>query len=386
LPLAASGVPACVTTYFQSPISGTADSDTGEGVVAAALRARVHLGINIATPCPRCGGAGLSIGDVSTCQGGPHNGDACTVEAISPDFGGVSADCPPDVTANVSGVGLNINFQEVTTGTTAATATLQCGFPFDGLHPSTGNGACLNDFSACATNDDCTGATCGLYCHCGFCDAGMGAGPNPDLPCFSDANCPAGSTCGSDPQAANKSQAQPNGCESLVCGEVTPEECCKAGDPGCSTPTGLDGECNGNPTTCSSNNDCVTGGNGNECILSPRACFDATISRTGTPAPLGSYCIDDPAVDSCTTNADCGIGDCVPDTSEPTTAALFCIPATASTAINSAAGTPGPGAISFRTALISCRCGDGVIGCDEQCDDGNMVSGDGCDKACRNEP
>jgi len=27
-------------------------------------------------------------------------------------------------------------------------------------------------------------------------------------------------------------------------------------------------------------------------------------------------------------------------------------------------------------------CGDGIVQSDEQCDDGNMVSGDGCSAAC----
>jgi cysteine-rich repeat protein len=261
---------------------------------------------------------------------------------------------------------------------------LPCGPPFDTFHPANGSGICLDDFSSCNSNDDCAAADCGLYCHCGFCDAG--SGPDPDQPCFGDQDCDAGSTCASDPSDSNLSQAQPNGCESLVCGEVTPEECCTVDDgAACANPTSLDGECNGNPNTCASNSECSLNGNGDECIFTPRPCFDSTIARQGVASPLGNYCVDDPLVAECNNNSDCAIGECVPDSSEPTTAALFCIPATASPAITSAAGTPGPGAIEFRTALISCRCGDDVVGCDEECDDGNNANGDGCDQACRME-
>jgi len=78
-------------------------------------------------------------------------------------------------------------------------------------------------------------------------------------------------------------------------------------------------------------------------------------------------------------------GSCVPDTSEPETVALFCVPKTTSAAINAAGGIPGPGAITFNSVIIACRCGDGHVGCSEQCDDGNNINGDGCDQACRTE-
>jgi cysteine-rich repeat protein len=95
--------------------------------------------------------------------------------------------------------------------------------------------------------------------------------------------------------------------------------------------------------------------------------------------------VDDPAVDTCTSNADCGTGACVDDTAKPSTVALFCVPKTASGAINAAGGIPGPGAITFKGVVFACRCGDGVKGCDEQCDDSNNTNGDGCDQACRTE-
>jgi cysteine-rich repeat protein len=72
----------------------------------------------------------------------------------------------------------------------------------------------------------------------------------------------------------------------------------------------------------------------------------------------------------------------VPDSSEPTTVALFCVPPTASTSINAAGGIPGPGAITFKSAIISYRCGNGVTEGIEECDDGNNANGDGCNEIC----
>lgn len=383
LPLAASGVPICVVTYFQEQLTGTADYVTGAVVGAALLRSRVYLGINLDTPCPRCGASsGLNVGDTATCEGGRNNGLACTVEAISPDFDGVSSDCPPDPTASVAGQGLSIRAREITTGTVSQTANRVCGSPFDGFHPSSGTAACLDDFSACSSNVDCPDSVCGVYCHCGFCDHGDGV--DPSEPCFDDIDCNGG-TCSSNPGDILESQENANACQSLICGEVNPDECCVAGEEGCSAPTGMIGECNETPASCSNDGQCVVGGNGDTCILSATSCFETTITRSGTASPLGSYCVDDPLTAACTSNADCAAGACVPDTAEPRLAALYCIPAVGSSAINSAAGWPGPAAIELQSAVIVCRCGDAVIGCNEDCDDGNNSNGDGCDATCRPE-
>jgi cysteine-rich repeat protein len=37
-------------------------------------------------------------------------------------------------------------------------------------------------------------------------------------------------------------------------------------------------------------------------------------------------------------------------------------------------------------AVLTCPCGDGEVGCNEECDDGNSTGGDGCDDTCRLEP
>jgi len=409
LPLNAGGTPTCVTTFFADDITGTADAKTGEGDIAANLRSRVHLGISIDQPCPRCGALGqqpaLAIGDTFTCESGPQDGQPCTVEAISSVWGGLSSDCPPAATANVSGQGLVINFSKVTTGTVTKDAVLPCA-DFPSLHPSGGGAVCLDDFSACSSNADCTRCVgdpathctsdadcggngpcaeapsqpiaCGIYCHCGFCNG------DPDKPCFADDECAAGETCSA---TAGPSQSNANSCKNFVCGLTEPESCCTAADgAACTNPTGTQSECSIlTYITCSTNADCPAGAG--VCNIFPTPCFENQITREGVPSPLGSYCAEDPDnAAPCTSNADCAKGACEPDTSRPSTAALFCIPPTASPSVNDAGGIPGPGAILFDAALRMCRCGNAELECDEQCDDGNNTNGDGCDEACRLEP
>jgi hypothetical protein len=407
LPLSAEGTPTCVTTYFQEDIAGTADTATGGIEVSAFLRSRVQLGIQLAKPCPRCGTLAQNpqVGDVFTCDGGPRNGATCTVGAVSPDFGGTSFDCPPDSQSNVSGVGLAINFASISTGTRSRDAIIPCGGSLAALHPDNGGGVCLDTFEACTTNADClrcTGApttacasngdctgngpcaaapeqpiSCGVYCHCGFCDG------DPDAPCNADSDCDVGETCAQGSGASQ--QLQGNKCTDLTCGLGGAEQCCSNDDPSCANPTAKVGECTLQPfRSCNSNADCLSQ-NAGACTLFDRPCFENRIERTGSPAPLGSYCIDDPTVAQCCSNDDCTAGDCIEDASEPTTVALFCIPATASASINAAGGIPGPGAISFNAVVLSYRCGNNIQEGIEQCDDGNNVNGDGCDEICRSD-
>lgn len=410
LPLSSGGTPVCVISLFDGPLTGTANSSTGEAVVTSNLRSRVFLGISIDKPCPRCGGVGQNpeIGDNFTCDGGPNNGQACTVEGVSVDFGGTSSDCPPDLGANVSGSGLAIRFSEVTTGTSTKTAQLPCAaFGFRGnptvpgsnpkcldkAGPSdpvcTSNADCTrctgNPTITCASNADCTGngtcaeapdqpVTCGFWCNCGFCDN------NPSLPCFENGDCPDGQVCqqgtgtGTQPNAP---QQRPNECsnDKFICGGQQEELCA----------TSTQGTCSDKPYyTCSSDGDCV-GFDAGTCVIEFKPCFEPRITRTGVPSPLGTYCAFENK--TCTGNADCtGEGDfCADDSSRPQTVALFCVPATSSQTVNSAGGITGPGAVRLNSFMEVCRCGDSKIGCDEDCDDGNTTNGDGCSDLCQDE-
>ena len=145
-----------------------------------------------------------------TCQGGQNPGASCRVDGVSVDFGGTSSDCPPTLDGNISGSGLAIRFQQLTTGTTTKTAALPCkgiGTTANPLNPGTnpkcvdrtGSGdpvctsnadckRCTEDVTiSCTSNGDCTGngtcaeapdqpITCGYWCNCGFCNQ------NPSLP------------------------------------------------------------------------------------------------------------------------------------------------------------------------------------------------------------
>ncbi len=408
LPLSAGGTPVCVTTIFASSITGTADAATGEGSASAFLRSRVHLGEVGTSPCPRCGQVNENpvVGDTFTCDFGPNNAQACTVDAVSPDFGGVSFQCPPDAADNVSGAGLAIIFDNVTTGTVAKQTGVACAFPLSTQHPSSGNPlTCLDDFSPCTTNADCARCsnnlqtacdgnadcsgggtcavapdqpvTCGIFCHCGYCE------DDANQPCFSDADCAPGDTCAAGVTVLR--QGAPNACDTLLCGEKTQDECCPSNDATCiNGGTPLIGECSlSSFRQCNSNTDCA-GTNSGTCVFGPRPCFDLRIERSGTPGPLERVCVDQSGRPDCMTNSDCTTGGCT-DIAEPVSAGLFCIPPTANDAINTAGGIPGPGAIRFNSFILVCRCGDSEIGCDEQCDDGNTTNGDGCNESCQTE-
>jgi len=403
LPLSSGGVPACVVTYFDGSISGTADAGTGNGVMSAKLRSRVFLGDVIDRPCPRCGTPAQNpqVGQTFTCEKGQTPGAACTVEGVSPEFGGVSHDCAPSLGSNVSGVGLAIRFSEVTTGTTTKTAQLPCANFAVSSNPLKGTGKCTDTKTACTTNADCmrcdgdptiacTGnadcgsagacaeapdqpVSCGYWCQCGFCN------DNPDSPCFQDSDCAIGETCKSGTGTGtlpNTPQQKPNDCstDKFICGMMDSEKCAQSLLGSCSLKSFL---------SCSDDATCA-GNDAGECIIDSRPCFESRISRTGTPSPLGKYCSNTLA--ACTSNTDCGAGGtCKNDTSVPRTVALFCVPQSQSQPINNAGGITGPGAVSVNGFVQVCRCGDGTKGCDEQCDDGNTTNGDGCDDYCQNE-
>jgi Cys-rich repeat protein len=371
LPIDAAGVQVCFTSYFDQDVSGTIDLGTGEATVSTVLRSRVHLKVPFGLACPTCGRLDQNpeVGDVFTCGGGPNDGAACTVDAVSATFGGVSYGCPPDRSANVAGLGLPMRLDELTTGVTSRTAVLPCQPPLN-FHPANGNGFCLNHGdTSCTSNADCAafGGTCGLYCHCGYCDGDV------DLPCFSDAQCPEGTSCEAGvPDTTALPQDRPNPCSTLVCGAEQGPERCDSGTPSvgrCSLLRYRD---------CMRNSDCSAVEAG-DCIVSPRPCFENTITRQGISSSLGRHCVDNPVIGPCAANADCGVGDCEDDTAAPTAVALFCVPPPTSAGVSYALGLTGPAALELESVVRMCRCGDGVIGCDEDCEVGDDSA---CPAAC----
>ncbi|HIF64614.1 MAG TPA: hypothetical protein EYQ35_10750, partial [candidate division UBP10 bacterium] len=292
LPLSSGGVPVCVTTYFSDDIVGTANPSTGQGEATASLRSRVHLGLTSDQPCPRCGhlNDNPEVGDNFLCDGGPHDGLACTVGGFSPKFGGVSFDCPPDVTSNVSGQGLAIIFPRVTTRTDSQTAEISCTPPYN--HGGFFSGKCthdpLNASINCTTDTECQAlhpkSTCGFNCHCGFCATASAPQGDPDQPCFNDGQClEVGSSCiqGTGSVPANAAQVSPNACGVGFCGNDVTEECHDKTQGTCSDRTYL---------SCTNDSSCIAQGAGT-CVIVQKPCFEGTITREGVASPVGSHCM-----------------------------------------------------------------------------------------------
>ena len=417
IPLAATGTPICVTSLLAGDATGTLDPADGHSDVSMSMRWRVHLGITLEAPCPRCGAPGddPQPGQTFVCdgQGSPNDGQSCTVDAVHPLFGGTSFDCPPHAGANVSVSGVAVLGRRVTTRTATQQAVLPCAFPLSQAHPDSVAAVCMDDFSQCSTNSDCLRCTndlspcggntdcavgascaaapdqpvsCGVYCHCGYCDQ------DPDAPCFTDDDCSAGQSCapgagGSEPMQ----QVQHNGCANLICGETALEECCS--DSGCMNSTvfgttALVGQCSLAPyRECANDSQCSVTGSG-VCEFAPRECFGGRIQRTGRSSAPGLACIDDAGTPACTTNADCSSGECSGVCASPTYVALSCMPPTASAAVNAAFGIPGPVALHFNgvgRAGETAICGNSITEIGESCDDGNVTGGDGCNSECQDE-
>ena len=380
-PVSSGGTPVCFTPVFRESPTGTGDMLSGEFHWNTDLQPRNALGITISQPCPRCGApsADLAVGQQYTCEGGQFPGAGCTVDGVSNLFGGTSYDCPAVFSSSTSGWALSLPLRDITTATTTRTAQLPCAnfsFKSNPLNAPANPGKCLDNSAACSSNADCRRCggdsevacsqdsdcsndsgpcaeapdqpvTCGYWCHCGFCDG------NGSQPCLQTSDCSAGQTCQVGPgigNAQNAPQQRPNDCsfDKFICGQLEQEQC------------GLtqQGKCSLQPyRVCASDTACVSNDAGT-CVFEPRSCFEPRITRAGSPSPLASYCaLLEGSV--CTTNADCPVeGDhCVADTSEATSVALTCMPATASSAINAAGGITGPAALTLRTRVEIHRAG-----------------------------
>jgi cysteine-rich repeat protein len=378
LPLSSGGIPLCVQNQIDAPFSGTIDLATGEISLSLVLRWRIALGEDTAMPCTSCGlpQDDPKLGDQFTCIGGIFNGNSCRVDAVHPMFGGLSFDCGFYVPLSVYGGDQIVRLNELTTATVTRTAELPCSN--SSFKPSN---KCIDDFSVCATNADCTRCsddptikctsngdcgeagfcaeapdqpiTCNHMCHCGFCDG------DATLPCFGNVDCPNGSTCmagtGSE-TSAKAPQAKPNDCaqDKNVCGLTSAGECTNTTEGTCSGKPYL--RCTAGSSTCEANE-------AGTCVLAPRSCFGTAVTEVGE-AEAGH----DGTVSS-------------------TLVALACVPATGSPSTNSVAGITGPLAVRWNTKVTPCPiCGNGAVNnpC-ETCDDGNTVDGDGCSRSCENQ-
>jgi hypothetical protein len=174
LPAVLSSTPTCVVTEIVSPITGNADTGTGDANLILDSAATVFLGITQSQPCPVC--------TASVCFGGQRDGEACTGnDGTSPSFGGTSLDCPPALIQNISGSGLALTLN-VSSAPAPLPSTLDC----TALPPGTMDcpcAVCSGDVTiACNSDTDCSAAAAGT---CSTHGSGVATLPNS----CSDFNC-----------------------------------------------------------------------------------------------------------------------------------------------------------------------------------------------------
>jgi hypothetical protein len=400
--------PLCLLTHFEGAASGSYDAATGDVSISGTLRRRMFIGDTMDRPCPRCGAPvdDPQPGEQFVCVGGARNGQPCTVEGVTPFFGGTSSDCAPSPGA-VLGTGFVLRLNELASDPSARTAKLPCasfgltGNPtVPGSNPKcTDNSAgpvcasnadckrCTGDpTEACTSNTDCTGVgtcaeapdqpvTCGYWCHCGFCNN------DGTKPCFESSDCADGQTCQKGTGgvgASNYPQQRPNDCNQdfYICGTDAEERC----------DTTLDGSCTLAPyRDCETNADCEIF-NAGTCTIEDRSCFEPRISRSGDSTPLGKQCAFEEK--SCTTNADCaGGGDfCVADVSRADMVGVYCLSGSTSSSVNGVVGLPGPGVLSLDAFVKVCRCEGSEPACEsvcgasvEECGNGEVEGDEACD-------
>ena len=333
LPLSSGGVSVCVVNIFTEDVVGTTDLATGAGSVRLRQDSTTHLGPSIQQPCPVCGGfcsgppsgTGPGVRTLCTtdadcvnpafcvhdlvCSYGPKVDQKCRANnpfgGTTEFFGNPSVDCPP--APNPLGT-IDILFNPATTGSTTATANIDCG-----TNGYTGK-ACIggaNDKRPCTTVGDCPGGLCNEQCYCGggaqkpnACDTACLGGSNDAAPCADDTECPGGFCHLADCRL------------NLGDTDSTAEGICSAGP--------VDGTCSIHSfRTCNGNSDCQPPlctfcGLAETCSFNNRQCFtNGTYTRAGTPG-----------------------------TPDRISAATFCIAPTSSPSVNNVAGLPGPGAIT----------------------------------------
>ena len=266
LPLSAGGVPACIVNRFQRDVVGTYDLTTGAAELNTHLSSLVYLGISVNRPCPicDCGQATCQIGDAGTCS--DNSGGACHVQGVGP-LGPTSTECIPSPSSNVSGGGLDVAFEPITTGTVT--------FPTN--QPCDGSGH---------TNEQCW---CDGQPQTNSCAKACDGGGNGDQPCSSDADCPG---------------APAGACKPLcrqIAGEASGEGECIAGPP---TQT-----CANAPQIgCQTNSNCP--GSTGPCLAKNQRCFMDPIVKIGTPnttqnVSVAAFCI--PATSASAINQTAGL-------------------------------------------------------------------------------
>ena len=254
LPVSAGGVAVCAEQSFRTDVTGTRDLLTGAHELYYRQLTKIHLGERTDRPCPVCGGfcesgprklavckgrcqaSGAACRFDTDCPVGdrcgsktpdcPYSrcelsqvcgaddtinpgvlGRPCRIDYEDPLFGTLSNDCPPAVTANISGGGLAIDYLPATSGTVTLPYSQPCTMPGLELYecPCPDDGGQPTAPNACTPACDAPGAAFGRGCADG---AGMGAatvcsgGTNAGRLCDDDADCP-GASCSKNPTQCN---------------------------------------------------------------------------------------------------------------------------------------------------------------------------------------
>ncbi len=384
LPLSAGGVPVCIVNRFASDVTGTYDLASGASELHVHLNSLVHLGNTVTRPCPICdcgkpNPQDCQIGDAGTCSditGSPP----CHVQGAGP-LGPTSNDCPPSSSLNVSGGGLDIPFDPLTTGSVSF-----------------------------ASNQACTGAGFGNQrCWCSgeaqpsSCLNGCNGGANDGQPCDTDADC--GGTAGSCVPLCRQ-----------VPGDAVGEARCVVGP--------ADQTCSDAPEVgCRTNSDCAAGQG--TCVAKNRRCFLDPIVRVGAPGTTSdllasAFCI--PATTGTAINQTAGLpgpgaitftasttvercgdgvvnqpseecdgnddgncpGSCLANCKCNRTCGNNVVEFGEQCDGTSAAACPGHCAAPGTANQCQCPpvCGDGFVGQGEQCDPGGMNGAPPNDAAC----
>jgi hypothetical protein len=112
-----ASLPVCIVQEMNSDLAGVVNPAMGNTLASVDLSTRVYLGETQTRPCPVCTDAGLNDGIRNgVCMGGPRDGEACDSNASHCTYGNVSYECPPPPLANVTGAGLQIDFDPLTSG------------------------------------------------------------------------------------------------------------------------------------------------------------------------------------------------------------------------------------------------------------------------------
>ena len=250
--------------------------------------------------------------------------------------------------------------------------------------------------------------------------ANFSCGTPPNGPCATDGSCDDGVACTTDVCDVKTGQCAhaliPN-CANAVCGNNVLE-----GNEQCDDGNVINGDgCDNNCTPPSCGNGIVTAGeqcddgnliNGDGCsAVCQIQCVTGAACTDGNPCTTGDVCVDGacrgtPLVcndNNPCTNDNCSMGVCVynptigvcddgnPCTTEDTCSGGACIGGSPLVCNDNNPCTndscDGKSGACAHTVIPNCSfCGNNILEGDEQCDDGNLINGDGCSAVCSVQP